>query len=327
MADVHLAKAREETLAKALASIAPGPVDVMSMKLAVGGNSRETWICDVNFAGGRRRVVFRCDPDHWIRPVEMRREINGLRLAQRARVPVPNVLVSTVELALERPYVVTEFIDGTTIARRIIRDSEYAGARAAFARQCGEILAHIHAATAFSKDWTAYEPLAELEEYFAASMSRSPVFAGALRWLKDTRPSMRRVACPIHRDFRLGNLMISSTGIVAVLDWETCSLGEPEEDIAWLCARSWRYGGPLPVGGLGRMEEFTKAYEENGGSPIDADRLVWWTVYAETRWGLAGSAQMRQGSPGQRMEQAAIARLACRQERYVLDVLGKLVKQ
>jgi aminoglycoside phosphotransferase (APT) family kinase protein len=119
--------------------------------------------------------------------------------------------------------------------------------------------------------------------------------------------------------------MMSAAGIVAVLDWETCQLGDPDEDIAWLCSRSWRYGSALVVGGLGSMEELLDVYQRCSGRTVDPDRLHWWSVYAETRWGLAGIARRRAGSAGDVMEQAAITRRGCRQEYNVLLELKRYV--
>jgi aminoglycoside phosphotransferase (APT) family kinase protein len=255
----------------------------------------------------------------------MTREINGLRLAQRAGVPAPAVLASSEENEIGRPYVVTEFIEGTTIAKHVMREPAYAFARKQFAQQCGEILARLHGAASMAKGWLPYDPLAELERYLAGAAYPSPALIGAARWLARNRPAMPLVASPVHRDFRLGNLMISGAGIIAVLDWETCQLGDPYEDIAWLCSRSWRYGSALEVGGLGSLGELLEVYERCSGRTIDSDRLHWWSVYAETRWGLAGIASQRGGPAGDAMEQAAIIRRGCRQEYNVLLELQRYV--
>lgn len=320
-----LARAREAMLSRALAGRDDAAFNILSMHLAPGGNSRETWICDVSFGESRRRIVFRCDPDHWIRPAGMLKEINGLKLATRAGVPAPKVLVSSEEVEIGRPYVVTEFAEGTAIARRIMRDEEYSGARHVFTRQCGEILARLHGAAALAENWKPYDPIADLHTHLASAGHPSPVLQGALHWLIRNRPGAPAEASPVHRDFRIGNLMVGGSGIVAVLDWETCELGEPEEDLAWLCARSWRYGSSLPVGGIGTAEELLDVYQRCSGRTVDMDRLHWWSVYAETRWGLAGIARQRAGSAGDAMEQAAITRRACRQEHNVLLELQRYV--
>ena len=286
-----------------------------SMTLAPGGNSRETWILE--FAG-ERKLVFRCDPDHWIRPNEMRHEIDGLRLAQRAGVPVPQLLISSDEIDIGRPFVMTEFVRGTSIARRILRDPRFATARRVFATQCGEILSKLHSAAAHAASWPHVDPLLELDRYLAEARYPSVVLSGALAWLRKHRPAMPAALAPVHRDFRLGNLMIDDDGIVAVLDWETCHLSDPYEDLAWLCSRAWRYGSSKPVGGIGEWPELLDAYSRASGAPIDELRLRWWRIFAATRWGLASNARPCTGSAGDAMEDAGIARQVCRQEHYVL---------
>jgi aminoglycoside phosphotransferase (APT) family kinase protein len=312
-------------LAQALALGAVAPTAVRSMTLVAGGNSRETWIAVVTIAGAERQVVFRCDPDHWIRPESMCNEINGLRMAERADIPAPRVLFSSSEIDIGRPYVVTTFVEGTAIARRIMKEPGYAPAREDFARQCGEILAKLHNSLPLATGLVPYDPLEELERYMADSEIASPVLQGAIRWLAMNRPPALSRLSPVHRDFRIGNLMMRETGVAAVLDWETCQLGEAEEDLAWLCSRSWRYGSKLPVGGLGTMKDLVDAYERCGERPIDMVRFHWWSVYAETRWGLAGTVRQRPGSAGDMMEQAAVARRACRQEHNVLLELKRFV--
>ncbi len=40
-----------------------------------------------------------------------------------------------------------------------------------------------------------------------------------------------------------------------LLDWELSHLGDPVEDLAWCCVRSWRFGNDdLPVGGFGTVD-------------------------------------------------------------------------
>jgi aminoglycoside phosphotransferase (APT) family kinase protein len=315
---------RQHLISPVLGRLAIDPRAVVSMQLAAGGNSRETWIIELDASSDRRRLVFRCDPDHWIRPQQMSREIDGLKLAHRAGVPAPQVLLSSDDLDIGRPYVVSEYVPGTSLARRIIRDAQFAEARQRFASQCGEILARLHSAGEHASHWPTEEPIEELERYRLDAAYPSPVLAGAIRWLSKHRPPASSAPSPVHRDFRLGNLMIDHTGIVAVLDWETCHLSDPCEDLAWLCSRAWRYGGELPVGGIGELRDLLDSYARHSGRKIDAQRLHWWRVFAAARWALASGARPRAGSAGDAMEEAAIARQVCRQEHYVLLELGSV---
>jgi aminoglycoside phosphotransferase (APT) family kinase protein len=291
--------------------------DIIAMTLAAGGNSRETWIFTVAESGGQRAMVFRCDPDHWIREEEMKTEIAGLTLANRAGVPAPQLLYSSAMINVGRPFVITSVVGGTTIPKRVIREDAFAPARQSFAADCGRILAALHTAVEFSAGWQTIDPVADLEGHRAKVGFRSPVLEGALSWLVRNRPSPIPLR-PAHRDFRLGNLMISETGIVAVLDWETCGLSDPHEDLAWLCSRAWRYGGGNPVGGIGTLHDLIESYEYHSGQKIDPVRLHWWRVLAATRWGFASAARPRGSAGGAAIEEAAIARQVCRQEYNVL---------
>jgi aminoglycoside phosphotransferase (APT) family kinase protein len=321
----ELLNERRSLVTRALRSGVDPVASVESIDHVSGGNSRETWICETTLHGKAKRIVFRCDPDHWIRPREMKREICGLKLAAKAGVPAPRIIVSALECDIGRPYVITDFVAGTAIARRVLRDDLFERARRKFAAQSGEILARLHVSAAQADGWEPYDPIAELHAYASNSAFPSPTLLGAVRWLEEHRPPAPPKVAPVHRDFRLGNLMIDESGIVAVLDWETSQLGDPEEDLAWLCSRSWRYGESMPVGGIGAMNELLESYERASGRKVDLERLKWWSVFAETRWGLAATVHQRGGSAGEAMEQAATIRRGCRQEHNVLLELKQYV--
>ena len=63
--------------------------------------------------------------------------------------------------------------------------------------------------------------------------------------------------------------MLSSTGIVAVLDWEVAHIGDPMRDLGWICTNSWRFGQEPPVGGFGEYEDLFRGYEEESGSKVN----------------------------------------------------------
>ena len=87
-----------------------------------------------------------------------------------------------------------------------------------------------------------------------------PAFELALRWLHEHRPAPGPVRV-VHGDFRIGNLLVDETGLQAVLDWELATLGDPLEDLGWVCVRAWRFGGEGEVGGVGPSEDLLDAYE------------------------------------------------------------------
>ena len=71
----------------------------------------------------------------------------------------------------------------------------------------------------------------------------------------------------MHGDFRNGNFIVGPDGIRAVLDWELAHLGDPIEDLGWLCVKSWRFGiADQLVGGFGDVDELLAAYDGAGGA-------------------------------------------------------------
>jgi aminoglycoside phosphotransferase (APT) family kinase protein len=186
------------------------------------------------------------------------------------------------------------WVEGETIGSRINHQTRYATVRSDLARQCGEILARIHAT-----DLQANGLVAELEQIDAATLVRrtwdeyreldvpQPVIDFAGRWLTDHVPASSPARL-VHGDFRNGNLIIDEVdGIVAVLDWELAHVGDPLRDLGWVCTRSWRFGRPeLPVGGFGEIDDLVSAYEQESGEAVDRDRLRYWEVFGSFWWAV-----------------------------------------
>src|SRR5262249_22489588 len=145
--------------------------------------------------------------------------------------------------SLEGAYLVMSHVDGETIPRRILRDPAYAPASVMFAAECGRILAGI---ASISVDDVAPMPTADavdsVEHLLDRAGARRPAFELALAWLRSSRPPSVEPAV-VHGDFRFGNLIMGQDGVRAVLDWELAHVGDPREDLGWLCARVWRFGG------------------------------------------------------------------------------------
>jgi aminoglycoside phosphotransferase (APT) family kinase protein len=128
----------------------------------------------------------------------------------------------------------------------------------------------------------------------------------------------------VHGDFRLGNLIIGPDGVRAVLDWELAHLGDPMEDLGWICVNSWRFGEiDKPVAGLGSREELFAGYEA-AGRKVDPMRVKFWEVMGTLRWGVmcCGMMQRFRASPDHSMERAMIGRRASETEIDLLRLLA-----
>ncbi len=152
----------------------------------------------------------------------------------------------------------------------------------------------------------------------------SPAFELALIWLEANRPDDPSHGV-VHGDFRIGNLIVDEhAGLLAVLDWELADLGDPVEDLGWLCVRAWRFGGAGPVAGIGELDELTAAYRRAGGAEVTADHLQWWIIAGTLRWGLICAVQAARHLRGEvpSVELAAVGRRIAENEHDVLDLLG-----
>ena len=135
------------------------------------------------------------------------------------------------------------------------------------------------------------------------------------RWLEQNRPPVGPL-CIVHGDFRLGNIMVGPDGLRAVLDWELAHIGDPMEDLGWLCVKAWRFGVRKPVAGLGEYDEFFEAYSRAANVAVDADVVRWWEVLGTLKWGIMCIIQTQShlGRITRSHELAAIGRRVCENE-------------
>ncbi|HEY2750231.1 phosphotransferase family protein [Phenylobacterium sp.] len=315
--------ARRAMLVGALLDLDGEAPSVISSHLATGGNSHENWVFRVRRKGRESCLVLRCDPDDWIRPEEMEREVAGLTIAEAINVPAPRLVASHHTRRADRPYTIVNFVEGESIPRRIHSAPNLAGARATLAETCGAILGKLASTPLdLARGLQLRDPIETLRGWYSRAEAPSPVLSGAVQWLTGSAPAAGAPSV-VHGDFRLGNLIVGEDGVRAVLDWETVHLGDPYEDLAWLCQRAWRYGGAGPVAGLAELDELFAAYAGVSGAQVDVERFRWWLVWGASLWALVcrEQATVRRAGAGDDMECAAVARLVCLQEANVLAEL------
>ena len=239
---------------------------------------------------------------------------------------MPTVVVSNAEApdtALGPSFFVTKAVEGETIARRILRDDEFVGARKRLASQLGESLAAIHTIDPEPLPWLERDD--ELDKYrrIADELELArPAFELAFRWLEQHRPSSG-VRTLVHGDFRLGNMIVDGDGLAAVIDWELAHVSDPMEDLAWLCVRAWRFGGEQPVAGLGSYDELLDGYERVAGTSADREALRWWEIMGSLKWGIMCGLQANAHLSGvyRSVELIAIGRRIVEQEQDVLALI------
>jgi aminoglycoside phosphotransferase (APT) family kinase protein len=269
-------------------------VRVHGLRRLAGGASRETWLFELEVAGGwegaaRRALVLRRDPPGRGGEGDRSVEFRVVRAAHAAGVPVPRAHFACADLSvLGTSFYVMDFVAGEALPRRLLRDERYAGAREKMIPQLASIAAAIHRipldspelrglAAAPAGTSPAEAELARVAEGVRAMASEPhPALDLAERWLRARLPrSASRTL--VHGDFRVGNVLFDESGARAMLDWELCKTGDPVEDLGWLCTRAWRFGADArPAGGLGSREELLAAYRDAGGGEVDPEHLRFW---------------------------------------------------
>jgi hypothetical protein len=118
--------------------------------------------------------------------------------------------------------------------------------------------------------------------------------------------------------------MIDPSGIRGVLDWELAHVGDPAEDLGWMCVKAWRFGAPDPVGGFGPRAALLEGYAAAGGAPPTLEALRWWEVYGTLRWTILCRHQAERYLDGSdpSIEYAVLGRRVCEQEHDLLLALG-----
>lgn len=312
---------------------------VESLRRLSGGASCRIYAFNLEGGGGVQRLVVRLDSAG--AQGSRREEFALLAAARRGGVAVPRVLVEgSAASGLGGEFFVMDHVAGEALARRLLRDEKYAAARAALPGQLGRELARIHSMDiagdglgflserAPGGDDPRRFALAEVDRYrqvldgFSADQPY-PLLRLVARWLVRHAPPVAEPAL-VHGDFRIGNVMFDESGLTAVLDWELSHVGDPVEDLGWLCVRTWRFGNDrLAAGGLCSREELVRRYTDAGGRACSMESLRWWELFGNWKWAIICRMQAERHKAGEHpdVELAAIGRRVAETEQELLALL------
>jgi aminoglycoside phosphotransferase (APT) family kinase protein len=259
-----------------------------------GGASMESWA----FSYGGEAFVLRRLPtglsadDDGLRGVPLATQADVIELARAAGVTAPEVRGRLQpDDSLGEGFIMSK-AEGETLPHKILGNLEFAEAESRLTEQCARELAAIHR--------IGMNPLLQSLEYFSPAElirvqkdkyheigGQIPIYDHAFHWLEQNAPDASDKYL-VHGDFRMGNLMIDHKGLTAVLDWELVRLGDPVQDLAYLCTPSWRFGHyEKEAGGFDSAGAFLAAYAEASGAEVDPDRFRFWLIYSTLWWGVA----------------------------------------
>jgi aminoglycoside phosphotransferase (APT) family kinase protein len=325
-----------------LSTAAGGQARLLGARQLTGGASRATWSLDVEIASGpehgHHALILRADLGGTISDDALTREqeFHVVEAAHRAgvRVARPRWLCTDPGV-LGVPFFLVDRVEGESVGRRVVREPALAEARSRLPRQMGQQLALIHAIrpedAGLSPPPESPSPARSIVQSAADELERlgepHPALELALRWLLRHAPDCPEwVLC--HGDFRVGNLMVGPEGLVAVFDWEFAHVGDPAEDLAWPCVRSWRFGNDaLHLGGIGSPDGFLESYLAHSGRDRNTlvQRLSFWEILGNFRWAVGCLRQAHRHLSGQApsIELASLGRRTAEMELELLDLIDR----
>jgi len=137
--------------------------------------------------------------------------------------------------------------------------------------------------------------LSELESYSKFDDYPGPAIGdvdAVAAWLRERQPSTFTPGI-MHGDYHAANVMFSHTGpdLVAIVDWEMCTIGDPLLDLGWMLA-TWYRPGREPVlpnelmaaGDLASPAELVERYAQN--TTRDLSNIDWYAVMACFKLGI-----------------------------------------
>jgi len=150
-------------------------------------------------------------------------------------------------------------------------------------REVVEVLAELHSV---EPDEIGLGDLAKREEYLSRQLRRwSRQWEQSKTRELDTMEEVQRLleqhmptqigSTIVHGDYRLGNMLVDSGSIRAVLDWELCTLGDPLADVGYLL-NNWvdpdetpaGSSAPTLAGGFATRDQLLEWYERASGRDI-----------------------------------------------------------
>ncbi len=250
-----------------------------------GGRSNLTYTVE-DTAGGR--WVLRRPPLFGALPSahDMGREHRIITALAGTDVPVPPAVGFCDDQSVNgAPFYVMEHVDGIVLRDAAAARSVDAEVRQRSAESLVEVLARLHAV---DPDAVGLGDLGRKEDYVARQLRR---WHGQLHKQKTRELGVldevhgrlvsdipeQGPAAIVHGDYRLDNVMVDAAGeVVAVLDWELCTLGDPMADLGLLMVY-WAQEGdeqiplldaPTVVDPYPRRDEIAARYAELSGRDI-----------------------------------------------------------
>lgn len=251
--------------------LAQGHGRLRDMKPLAGGQSNPTYLLDT---GNARMVLRKQPPGVLLKSAHaVDREYRVIHALRDSAVPVPEAIAWCEDVSVVgTPFYLMAFVEG-----RVWVDQSLPGMaadeREAIYRDMNRVIAALHAVDVDAvglSDYGRREGFIRRQvDRWSRQLQGSSLAPGVamhkmMDWLPQHLPP-EQPATLIHGDFRLDNLIFDAREprVIAVLDWELSTLGDPLSDFAYHCMSwhippaLWRGIAGLDLAALGLPDEAT----------------------------------------------------------------------
>jgi len=230
---------------------------------------------------------------------DMVRESRIQLLVKAAGIAVPNIVaVCADESVLGVPFYVMDYLDGIVITGEEPPKLATAEQRRATAFAAVDMLVTLHSVDVTRgglenvgrPDGYLERQVSLFSSLWDDSTQRSvPEIKSVAAWLAANTPKSQRAAV-VHGDYRLGNLMFEQSAppqVLAILDWEMATVGDPLADLGYFLATYAEAGAastPLELTPVTRYDGYPSRAElaERYGAAtgLDLSELRWYQALA-----------------------------------------------
>ncbi|ABS62272.1 aminoglycoside phosphotransferase [Parvibaculum lavamentivorans DS-1] len=212
-----------------------------------GGQSNPTFLLTTTGAGGGKRYVMRKKPPGQLLASahQVDREYRVMKALAETDVPVPHMYaLCEDDSVIGTSFYVMEYLEGRVFRESVMPGASEAERRAVYAN-LAENLAKLHKVDYekvglgdFGRPGNYFERQTGrwIKQYRGAQTADIPSMEKLIDYLPAHIPDEPSVTIA-HGDYRLGNTMFHPTEprMIAVLDWELCTIGHPFADVAYTC--------------------------------------------------------------------------------------------
>ena len=240
-----------------------------------------------------RDLILRAGPPTGIfGPYRAYPEFVTLRALEKSGVPVPRVYWYSDDTSiLGAPFFVCDLVPGEAPIpwthdggpafddeRRVKLGSQFVGALAALHDFAWEETPVATIDGTKNPHRTAVEQVDNwMDNLGRWSPHRVPMLELAAAWLRERAPVASRISIT-HGDYRIGNFLEVDGRITAILDWELVRLGDPVEDLGWVCLQAWRGRSPYMCHFFER-EELRDRYGVLTGREVSLADMAYWEAF------------------------------------------------